>query len=160
MPAPMKRSPLTIAAGVLALAGLASLGLAAAAWIRGGQPIDEWTAKMAAHKSEHKAARVELSQVNLRYQAFQKSLPAVPDSIRKVTGGEIRDEGRKYEKQIHKLEMTSRDLELDMIRDQRKLAEATAARKESALPYTAAGAGAWACAAILAVASRRRRNAA
>lgn len=156
----MKRSPLTIAAGILALAGLALLGLAAAAWIRGSQPIDEWTTKMAAHKSEHKEARVELSQVNLRYQAFQKSLPAVPDSIRKVTGGAIRDEGRKYEKQIHKLEMTSRDLELDMIRDQRKLAEATAARKASTLPFAATGAGAWVCAAVLAIASRRRRNAA
>jgi len=156
----MKRTPSSIAAGILALAGLALLGLAAAAWMRGSQPIDEWTTKLATHKSEHKAARTELAEVNLRYQAFQKTLPAVPDSVRKATGASIREEGRKYEKHVHKLEMASRDLELDMIRDERKIAEATAARKQRSLPFAAAGAGAWACAAVVTVATRRRRNAA
>ena len=156
----MKRSPSTIAAGILALAGLVLLACAGAVWMRAGRTVDIWTAKRATHESEIKETRAQLTTASLRYQAFQKSLPAVPDSIRMTSGKMLVEEQRKHEKSVKKLENAEQDLELDLIRDKRKLAEAAAERKRRTLPFAAAGAGAWLGAALLAIASRGRRNAA
>lgn len=156
----MKRTPSTIAAGILALAGLALLACAGAVWIRAGRTVDTWTAKRATHESEIKETRAQLVTVNLRYQAFQKSLPAVPDSIRKSSGGMLREEQRMHEKSIKKLKNAEQDLELDLIRDKRKQTEAAAERKRRMLPFAVAGASAWLGTALLAMVSRGRRNAA
>lgn len=143
---------------VLALAAAGLLAAAGVQWKRGGEYIAAWRAKRTESEAELKTTRTELHAHSLRYQAFQKSIPEIPDSLRLSTGGVIREEGRVYEKAIRKLENAETDIKLDLARIKRKDAEATAARKARTLPLAAGGAGALVCAALVAILSRGRPN--
>ena len=154
----MKAKTPRVVAVVLFAAGAALLALSALSWARATRDVDTWNAMLEQRTDSLKTTRAELRDEGLRYQAFQKSLPAVPDSIRQANGGAIRDEGRMYDKRIRKLEFNEKDIQLDIIRATRKRAEAEAARKSHALPRAAAGVVVWACAALLVVVPRARRK--
>jgi hypothetical protein len=149
-----------LAALVLALAGAGLLAWAAVVWSRGSDAVEVWRARQTEKEAEIRSTWAELQQVNLRFQAFQKSIPAVPDSVRKASGTMLRDQGREYEKVIRKLEFAERDLKLEITNCERKQAKAAAERKARTLPIAAGGAGAWVCAALVAIVSRPRREAA
>ncbi|HXV15110.1 MAG TPA: hypothetical protein VEC56_12960 [Candidatus Krumholzibacteria bacterium] len=144
----------------LAAAGAGLLAWAAVVWSRGSDSVETWRVRQAEKESELRSTWDELKEFNLRYQAFQKSFPAVPDSIRMASGKQFREEGRTYEKAIRKLEFAERDLKLEITNCKRKQAKAAAERKDRALPIAAGGAGAWLGAAVAAIASRPRREAA
>lgn len=149
-----------IAVIVLFIAGAGLLAASAVAWNRGAREVKSWDDKLAEYAKALETTRQDLKDEGLRFQAFQKSLPNLPDSLRLTGGGMIRDEGRKYDKAIRKLEFTERDIQLDITRAKRKQAEAEAARRARALPFALAGAGSWVAAGVVVAASRARRKAA
>ena len=139
---------------VLALAGAGLLAWAAVSWNRNSKDVDRWTAKLGEEQAHMKATRAELHSNSLQYQAFMKSLVAVPDSIKQASAQVMRDTERRYEGTIRKLEVAERNLELDVHRSKRKVAEAEEARRRAALPFAGGGAAAWLCAALVAGLSR------
>lgn len=154
----MNRKALRMVALALVLAAAGLFAVAGLHWKRGGESVAAWRAKQAESEAMLKTTRTELHAQSLRYQAFQKSIPEIPDSLRSSTGGIIRDQGRVYEKAIRRLENAETDIKLDLARIQRKDAEATAAQKAQTLPFAAGGAGALVCAALIAILSRGRPN--
>lgn len=156
----MKRNASKHVALLLGVAGLGLLSWAALVWVRGGREVRSWESKRVERQRELKAAQSELIAVNLRYQAFQKSAPAVPDSVRKSSHAAIQEEERGYQRAARRFENSARNLTIDIRRYERKQAEAEAARKAKAVPFAAAGVGTWLCAAVAAIASRGRRDAA
>lgn len=145
---------------IFALAGAGLIAWAGVSWHRDTEDVNHWTGKLDEHKSQLKATLTELHTQSLQYQAFMKSLPAVPDSVRMASGKVMRETEHRYESTIHKLERTETTLGLDINRAKRKLAEAEQARKRAALPFAGAGAAAWLCAALVAGLSRKPRKAA
>ena len=156
----MNRSNSKTISRLLALAGAALLAWAAVSWFRGGKDVEAWDSKLAEHQTQLKATRDESSHLSLQYQAFMKSLSAVPDSVRLSSGKSLSEAGRSYDARLRKLEMAERNLGLDISRAKRKLADAEGARQRATLPFAGAGAAAWVCAVLTAVASRRPRKAA
>ncbi|MCI0452460.1 MAG: hypothetical protein L0Z51_08745 [Candidatus Latescibacteria bacterium] len=152
--------PVRLAALALALAGAGLLAWAALVWSRGDQTVEQWRARQTEKETELRSTWAELHAVNLRYQAFQRSIPAVPDSIRATSGVQLREQERSYEKAIRKLEFTERDIKLEITNCERKQARATAERNARTLPFAATGAGASVCAAVIAILARPRREAA
>jgi NACalpha-BTF3-like transcription factor len=142
-----------MAAGILAVGMLA---WAAMTWVRGGEEVEKWRTRLAEQEAELKTTRDELTAQGLRSQAFQKSMNAIPDSVRQVSGIEMTAAARQYDKTIKVLQVTERDIKLAMTRSKRKEAEALAARKAKALPIATAGAGACLVASLVALVSRRR----
>ncbi len=145
---------------ILALLGAGLLAWAGVSWQSGTKDVNHWTAKLDEEQSKIKATRAELHSNSLQYQAFMKSLVEVPDSVKIASGPEMRTTERRYEGTIRKLEMAERNLELDIHRSKRKVAEAEADRKRAALPLAGGGAAAWLCAALVAGLSRKPRKAA
>jgi hypothetical protein len=151
----MTRSHTKTIAALFALAGAGLLAWAGLIWFRGGNDVKRWNAKLAEQQSQLKTTRTEVQGLSLKYQAFMKSLPAVPDSVRMASGKVMRETERHYESNIRRLEMAERDLELDINRSKRKIAEAKDARRRHAVPFAGAGAGAWLCALVFVGLSRR-----
>jgi len=156
----MNRSRLKTISRLLILAGAALLAWAALSWFRGGKEVEVWKGKLAEQQTQIKATRTEASQLSLRYQAFMKSMSAVPDSVKLTSGKSMRETGRSYDASLRKLEMAERNLGLDISRSKRKLADAERTRKRATLPFAGAGAAAWLCAVLAAVAARGPRKAA
>ncbi len=144
----------------LALVGAGLLVWAASVWSRGTQSVEQWRVRQGEGEAELRSTWAELHEVNLRYQAFQRSIPSIPDSLRATSGVALREQGRSYEKTIHKLEFAERDIKLAISDAERKEARASAERKARTLPIAAAGAAVWVCAALFAMVSRPRREAA
>lgn len=141
---------------IFALVGTVLLAWAGVAWHRDTKDVNHWKGKLDEHHAQLKATLTELHAQSLQYQAFMKSLPAVPDSVRMASGKVMRETERRYESTIHKLERAETTLGLDIKRAKRKLAEAEQARKRAALPFAGGGAAAWLCAALVAGLSRSR----
>ena len=156
----MNRSFLKTLSRLLALAGAAMLAWAGFSWFRAGNEVETWTAKIAEQQTEVKTLRTDLHGMSLQFQAFQKSFPSMPDSVRQISGETMRETQRYYESNIRKMEMTERDLNLEISRSKRKLAEAEKKRKSAALPVAGGGAAAWLGAALLGIAARGSRKAA
>ncbi len=152
----MKLTTGRIAAAALIVAGAGFLGAAGLAWSRGTRDVRAYDAKIAENEKALESIRAQRKETSLRFQAFQKSLPNMPDSMRVASGGEIRAEGREYDRVLRKLDFTERDVKLDISHDKRKRAEAEAARKSRTLPFAAAGAGAFVAGAFVAAAARRK----
>lgn len=148
------------AAWVLIACGATLIAVAATSWVRGGREIGGFRDQMAEKNAELKTTRKEMSDTNLLYQAFQKSMPSIPDSLRRETGAAMNIQSQKYSGKIRKLQFSERDLGLDIKKLKRREAEATAARKARVVPVAAGAAGALLCGAILAITARPRREAA
>lgn len=145
---------------IFALAGAGLLAWASLSWHRDTKDVNHWAGKLDEHKSQLKATLAELHSQSLQYQAFMKSLPAVPDSVRMASGQVMRETERRYESTIHKLERTETNLGLDINRAKHKLADAKQARKSAAMPFAGAGAAAWLCAILVAGLARKPGKAA
>ena len=145
---------------IFALAGAGLLAWAGVSWHRYSEDVNHWTGKLDEHQSQLKATQTEVQSLSLQYQAFMKSMPAVPDSVKISSGPEMRATERRYESTIHKLERTEMTLGLDINRAKRKLAEAEQTRKRAAIPFAGGGAAAWLCAALVAGLARKPRKAA
>lgn len=156
----MKNKLGSVVAVILLVAGAGLLAASALAWTRGSREVRSWDDALAQHATDLKATREDLKDEGLRYQAFQKSLPSIPDSLRLASGGVIREEGQKHDKVTRRLEYKERDIQLDVTRAKRKRAEAEAARKAHTFPLAASGAGAVVAGAVVVMASRPRRKAA
>ena len=156
----MKSTLVRVVAVVLLVVGAGLLAASALAWNRGSREVRSWDDALAKHAADLKTTREDLKNEGLRYQAFQKSIPSIPDSLKLTSGGMIRDEGAKHDKATRRLEYQERDIQLDVTRAKRKRAEAEAARKAQTLPFAASGAGAMVVGALGVVVSRSRRKAA
>ncbi len=145
---------------ILALVGAALLAWAGVAWVNGSKHVGRWKTTLAEQEVELKSMRSELHTLSLQYQAYMKSLPSVPDSVKTASRTEMRATETRYEHNIRRLEFAERDLGLDISRSKRKLTQAKQARQKSALPIAGAGTAAWLCAAIVAGVSRKSPKAA
>jgi hypothetical protein len=83
--------------------------------------------------------RAEIIQTKLRYQAFRKSIPPLPDTMRTYGGGLLIDAGKVYSKQIYRLEHQERDLKLESKWLQRRAERTTARARAASVPLGAAG---------------------
>ncbi len=138
----------------------AAVGLfawSAVVWSRETKTIDKWATKRTETQAQIKTIRTDLARAGLQYQAFQKSISSVPDSLRRVTGKSMTEMGNQHQRDIRRLEVREINAGLDLTRIKRKQVEADAARKAATIPFAAAGVGATVCAILCAVLPRRRR---
>ena len=81
---------------IFALAGTALLAWAGVAWHRDSKDVNHWKGKLDEHHAQLKATLTELHAQSLQYQAFMKSMPAVPESFRMVSGKVMSESKRRY----------------------------------------------------------------
>ena len=140
----------------LTIAGL--LGLATSGYFYRGDATRRAEVRDETATLEDSVRRVhdEIVKTNLKYRAFQSSLPDMPDTAQKYAGREIMDIGESYNKKLRKLEFLERDINLEIKSLEREAVRERASARGRALPVAAAGAAASILGVILMVLPRRR----
>ena len=131
--------------------------LAASGWLWRGDASRR--AEIRAEKAvlEDSVARVHdrLVQTNLKYRAFQESLPEMPDSVQRYGGVQVMEIGSGYFKTIRTLEIRERDIKLEIKALERESTREREQARERAVPVAAAG-GAAAIVGVFLMLSGRR----
>jgi hypothetical protein len=139
---------LTVAVGLL--------GWAASIWVRDGKKIATLRASHAQHEADVKTTRTELNAVGIQYRGFQKTRDSLPDSLRKATKVETRNEEKRYQRDLRRLEVAEYNLMFEMKQLKRRESEAIAERNTRVRPYWMAGAGTLGLVGIAFASTRRR----
>jgi hypothetical protein len=118
--------------GLLVAAGLAL-------WARSAPERAHLDETRAALEDSARVLREDIIQTSLRYQAFNKSVPTLPDTMRMYAGGVLMKQGDEYAKKIRLLEMKERDVNFQLRWAQRRARETKKGALLLAAPLGAAG---------------------
>jgi chromosome segregation ATPase len=146
-----------VTVALLALAvGLA--GWATGMWVRDGKKIADLRARHDENAEKVKEAREELHTVGLQYRGFQQGRDALTDSLRQVTKAENRNEEKRFQRELRRLERAEFDLQFDMKQLKRRESKAAAERSERTRPFFIGAAGSLVLAVITFASTRPRRK--
>jgi Flp pilus assembly protein TadB len=98
----------------LGLAGIILLGTAGVFWRGDAARRSEIRSETASLQDSARVLHEELVETSLRLRGLTASLPTIPDSLRRHSGGKVREATEGYNKAIRRLEMTERDVNLRM----------------------------------------------
>jgi hypothetical protein len=140
----------------LVVIGVLTVAASGYLWRGGAARRAEISAEKVMLEDSVRRVHETIVQTNLKYRAFQASLPTMPDTVQKYGGAEVMEIGQGYSKTLRRLETQERDLKLDVQALVRAGAKEHAKARATALPVAAAGAGATIIGIILTAVSRRR----
>ena len=70
----------------------------------------EYDNKIAELTSEKAALQEKLFKLNIEYRGYQKSVPSIPDSVRKAQAGIISNKYKTYNKRIRGMEIRQKEI--------------------------------------------------
>lgn len=140
----------------LLIAGVLLLATGGFFWRGDAGRRGEIVTETAALEDSVKRINQRLQAINLKYRGFRESTSSIPDSVRRHGGAISMEISQGYNKAIRRLEMSERDINLEIAALKRESTAERAIARDRAIPAAAGGAIALLIGAILFMLPARR----
>ena len=140
----------------LLIAGVLLLATGGVFWRGDAGRRGEIVTQTAALEDSMERINQRLQATNLKFRGFRESQSSVPDSVKRHGGAITMEITQGYNKTIRKLEMSERDVKLEIAALKRESTAERALARDRAIPAAAGGAVALVLGAILFLMAARR----
>ena len=138
------------------VAGLVCLVASGILWRRHAPQLAEIEANSVALADSSRRVHDELVHQSLLLKGLTNSVSSLPDTVKRYGAGKMMETTTAYDKAIRKLEMTERDIRIDMAALKRDRESERRSARNSALPCAAAGIAAFLIGLVLTAFPSRR----
>ena len=123
----------------MAVVGAVLITGSAVIWSRQTRELKELAATRVALEDSLGVLQAETRRTSERFMGFQKSMPSIPDSLRRYAGNKVMEVGSGYSKKLRMLGSRERDVKLKISRTHLRADAVRKRAASSSLPVGIAG---------------------